>query len=214
MHLLSAQAGAILDGSEPVDLAQSPGEIVVLSAADTEINALAHARRELGDEVPSLRLANLSHLSHNYSIDLYLENTLCRARLIILRLMGGPSYWRYGLDELMALARGRGIHLAVMPGDHRPDPALEGCSNLPEDQVNRLWAYMVEGGPSNMQNLLHYCAHILNGAPAPAPARPLPQALYYWPGEKIPGLEEIRQHWIKNAPIAPIIFYRAILQAA
>ncbi len=214
MHLLSAQPGAVLDGAEPVDLAQEPGDIVLLSAADTEINALAHAKAELGRQIPSLRLANLSHLSHNYSVDLYLEKTLSGAKLIILRLMGGPSYWRYGLDELTALARGRGIMLAVMPGDHRPDPALEGASTLPETDVNRLWAYMVEGGPANMNRLLRYCAYLLHGGEKPKPAAPLPQALLYWPGQNSPDLELVRQRWSPGAPIAPLIFYRALLQAA
>ena len=44
MHLLAAQPGGIADGSEPVDLGQSPGDIVVLSAADTELANLAAAR--------------------------------------------------------------------------------------------------------------------------------------------------------------------------
>ena len=48
MHLLQAQPGAIADGSEAVDLGQSPGDIVVLSAADTELAALAAARAFLG----------------------------------------------------------------------------------------------------------------------------------------------------------------------
>ena len=41
MHLLLAQKGTIDDGGEAIDLGQSPGEIVFLSAADTEIAALA-----------------------------------------------------------------------------------------------------------------------------------------------------------------------------
>ncbi|MCH8925887.1 MAG: hypothetical protein IH924_07080 [Proteobacteria bacterium] len=54
MHLLQAQPGGIADGSEPVDLNQSPGDIVVLSAADTELASLAAARGRLGAAFPSL----------------------------------------------------------------------------------------------------------------------------------------------------------------
>jgi cobaltochelatase CobN len=35
MHLLAAQPGTISDGTEAVDLGQTAGDIVVLSAADT-----------------------------------------------------------------------------------------------------------------------------------------------------------------------------------
>ena len=59
MHLLAAQPGQIVDGSEAVDLGQSPGEIVFISAADTELACLADLRAGMDDEFPTLRLANL-----------------------------------------------------------------------------------------------------------------------------------------------------------
>ncbi|MDJ0937200.1 MAG: hypothetical protein QNI93_17590, partial [Kiloniellales bacterium] len=92
MHLLQAQPGVIADGSEPVDLGQSPGEIVVLSAADTELASLAAARSGFGDGFPSLRLANLLQLSHNYSVDLYIEKVIAGAKLVVVRLLGGVGY--------------------------------------------------------------------------------------------------------------------------
>ena len=73
MHLLATKPGEIRDGSAAVDLAQTPGDIVVLSAADTEIACLATAQRarvETAAAVPSLRLANLMRLGHNLSVDL------------------------------------------------------------------------------------------------------------------------------------------------
>ena len=50
MHLLAAQPGAISDGTEAVDLGQTTSDIVVLSAADTELACLA-AAHDRGDEV-------------------------------------------------------------------------------------------------------------------------------------------------------------------
>ena len=44
MHLLQAKAGAAVDETEAVDLGQTPGDIVFLSAADTELASLAAAR--------------------------------------------------------------------------------------------------------------------------------------------------------------------------
>ena len=57
MHLLNAQPGAIADGSEAVDLGQSPGRVVFLSAADTELSAIAQARAKMGDDFLTIRLA-------------------------------------------------------------------------------------------------------------------------------------------------------------
>ena len=49
MHLLKAQPGVVAGGSEAVDLGQTPGDIVVLSAADTELASPAAARGMLGE---------------------------------------------------------------------------------------------------------------------------------------------------------------------
>src|SRR5262245_25268839 len=98
MHLLATQTQVADGGAEAVDLAQTPGDIVFLSAADSELSALARGFDGL-DGDPTLRLANLLQLQHNLSVDLYIEKTLRHARLIVLRLLGGVEYWRYGLAE-------------------------------------------------------------------------------------------------------------------
>ena len=58
MHLLKGQTRGLEAGAEAVDLEQTPGDIVILSAADTEIAGLASARRAIGDPFPAVRLAN------------------------------------------------------------------------------------------------------------------------------------------------------------
>ena len=101
MHLLAVQPGAIADGSEAVDLGQTPGNIVVLSAADTELAMLASARATLPyADFPSLRLANLMQLGHNMSVDLYAEDIIAKAKLVMVRLLGGRGYWPYGVEQI------------------------------------------------------------------------------------------------------------------
>ena len=68
MHLLAATPGQTSEGNEPVDLAQTPADVVVISAADTELAALSIARQEM-QAPPTLRLANLTHLTHPLSVD-------------------------------------------------------------------------------------------------------------------------------------------------
>src|SRR3984957_3177112 len=107
MHLLATEPGIIADGSAAVDLAQTPGDIVVLASADTEIAliAAAQARRRVADpRVPSLRLAPIMRLGHNFSVDLYME-VVAQARLVIARLLGGSGYWPYGLERLIDTCR-------------------------------------------------------------------------------------------------------------
>src|SRR5882724_3576318 len=156
MHLLKGQPKTLTGDAEPVDLEQSPGDIVILSAADTEISGLAAARRALGKEFPSMRLANWMALGHPYSVDLYAEKILTKAKLVVVRLLGGASYWRYGLDEAVRIARANSTKLVVIPGDATWDSSLAAYSSVPEAEARKLWAYLVEGGSENLTNALRY----------------------------------------------------------
>ena len=103
MHLLLAQKGSISESDEAVDLGQSAGDILFLSAADTELASLAEAQKNQLPSMPSLRLANFMQLSHPMSVDVYAEKMVGKSRLIIVRLLGGKAYWDYGVETLHAL---------------------------------------------------------------------------------------------------------------
>jgi len=252
MHLLATLQGADEVGSAAVDLRQSPGDILVLSAADTEIAALAAAQRRLvaasrvlrdaaigaapqdedqrcdvphpeeapsgpsrrTQDVPSLRLARLTQLGHHFSVDLLAEGVASQARLIVVRILGGRSYWAYGVDVLSALCRERGIALALLPGDDRADPELAALSTLPPEAVERLRRYLAEGGPANAEEFLRYAASLIGGEESWREPVPLLRAGLYWPGLGQPALAEIRREWRADRPVALIVFYRALVQAA
>jgi cobaltochelatase CobN len=218
MHLLAAQPGTIADGAAAVDLAQSPAEIVILSAADSEIACLAVAQRQLVramSDWPSLRLANLMRLGHNYSIDLYAEQIIAPARLVIARILGGRGYWAYGVDRLAALCRERSIQLALLPGDERPDPELTSSGTVPDEVAQRLSRYLAEGGPGNAEHCLRYAAGLIGrGETAWREPAPLLRAGLYWRGQAMPNLATIRGEWHDGAPTAAILFYRALVQSA
>lgn len=202
MHLLAAQTGVIDGAAEAIDLAQEPGDIVVLSAADSELASLARAWEAVAPSGTTLRLANLLTLQHNLSVDLYLEKTLRHAKLIVLRLLGGAQYWPYGLAEIEALARHNGIKLAVLPGDAHPDPALNDHSTLSPAECERLRQYLVSGGELNAHGFLRLCLNLLERGEAPSPATALAKA----------GLYNNSQ--VGDAPMAAIVFYRSVLEGA
>ena len=114
---------------------------------------------------PSLRLANLAALKHPYSVDLYLETVCSRARFILVRLLGGIEYWRYGVEQLAALAKARGIALALIPGDRFEDARLAEASTLDGASLRLLGSYFEEGGPCNMAACLAFITR--GNAPAP-----------------------------------------------
>src|SRR3954470_8792970 len=163
MHLLATEPGIIADGLEAVDLAQTPADIVVLASADTEIALLASAqaqRRADDPRTPTLRLAPVTRLGHNFSVDLYME-TAARALLVIARLLGGSAYWPYGVERLAETCRDHGIPLALLPGDDKTDPELARLSTVPSAAGRRLWRYLAEGGPGNAENFLRCAASLI-----------------------------------------------------
>src|SRR5947208_1109694 len=143
MHLLPQDKRSLDAAEAAVDLGQSPGDVVFLSFTDSDL-ALAAA-----SGIEGLRVAPLAKLRHPMSVDLYVE-TVCRhARAILVRLLGGVDYWRYGAEELGAAARRHGIALALLPGDGRADPRLAQLSTVAADDLDRLEAYWREGGSAN-----------------------------------------------------------------
>ena len=215
MHLLATRSGVVDDGSDAVDLGQTPGDVVVLSAADTDLAALAAALGQRGENGSSLRLANIMRLQHPLSIDLYTEEIITKAKLVIVRLIGGSAYWSYGIEQVEAAARAGGALLACVPGDDAPDAELMGRSTLPDEAVHRLWRYLQEGGPANADQALSYIDSLLDRNAAWREPAPIPRAGLYWPGLATPDLDAIRARWPRpNAQPVPLVFYRALMQAA
>ncbi|MCO2018247.1 cobaltochelatase subunit CobN, partial [Pseudomonas aeruginosa] len=148
MHLLRTQPGGFVPDDGIAHLAQTPAELVILCSGDSHLALLAEAARALPDDYPSLRLANPMQLQNHASVDLYVEEVLRHARVILLSLHGGIGYWRYGVEQLVALAE-RGALLIPVPGDDRPDPELSALGNLPAEQAERFWQYLRQGGLEN-----------------------------------------------------------------
>jgi cobaltochelatase CobN len=138
MHVVFRESFGLEETATPVDLGQDPADLVMLSFSDSDLAAFAAGWRRGRKSLPSLRLANLIALRHPLSVDTYIERTMSRAKGILVRLIGGESYWPYGIAALHQLARERGIALAVLPADGRDDPRLDELSTLPRSTLQRL----------------------------------------------------------------------------
>ncbi|WP_114011235.1 cobaltochelatase subunit CobN [Cohaesibacter intestini] len=220
MHILAPQAGRIDDQDEAIDLGQSPGDILILSAADSELSAFVESSRYRRSQDHRVRLASLMALGHPYSVDMYVEQTAQHAKLIVLRLLGGAEYWRYGLEQLQKLSRGTGMHLLVMPGDNKWDEDLASWSSVDPAVVRRFWRYCVEGGQDNMIHALDYASHLIdsNRADAPQPLA-LPRVGILHEGRSFSGDDGLEAYISlfegKEArPVVPIFVYRSYIQSA
>ncbi len=221
MHLLTAQAGALQQEGEAIDLGQSPGAIVFASSADSELALMAGAVDRAG--ATNVRLANLLRLAHNLSVDLWIDKTVQHARLVVLRLLGGAAYWPYGVEQLAALAAAGRFALALLPGDAVPDPILQSRSTVTPETWTRLHGLFTAGGPENADATLQMFRE-LGTAPPPPPAPPRKgEGSESAAGDIGPFLRF--GYWMPSGgvsvelpmserPAVPILFYRAALEGA
>ena len=201
MHVLATELATLEEADVAIDLGQSPAEIVVLSFSDSDLSALAAAWQQDADVLPTMRLASLKRLRHPMSVDLYVESVVARARIVIVRCLGGLDYWRYGFEHIADTARDNGVLFAALPGDDRADPRLAAASTLAAEPLARLDRFFREGGGENLRQALRYVATLLGrdlAWTAPVPVGPITVV-----GEAPDG-----------RPVALVVFYRANLMAA
>ncbi|MDX1464634.1 MAG: cobaltochelatase subunit CobN [Halomonas sp.] len=230
MHLFAAKPGGFVDDEGIVDLQQSPAEVVILSAADSSLSALAQAVERLGDAYPSVRLANWMNLVKPAAFDLYEDRVLEQARLVIVSLLGGSAYWQYGFDRLRAWAAADPHRqLILVPGCDAQDDALLEASSVPVESAHRVWRYLREGGADNTEQLLRFVAAECLEQALETPnewrePRAIPSALLYLPLSKAPdtapraGQDATLADWEAQRdtarPVCLLLFYRSHLQGA
>lgn len=202
MHRRTTTPGGWNSSTEGVIFVeQTPAEIIILTAADTEIQTLAGAVTHLPAEFPSLRVVNLLQLQQQLSIDSYADRVLSYARVIILRLLGGASYWSYGLEVIQEIAENTKATVFILPGDDGPDPNLMSHSTVSLAYVNQLWRYLTEGGSENWVNALKFVSDVgLGTSYNPPPPQVVPHVGFY----QIQKLEKSTIH-----PKVGLLFYRA-----
>ncbi|RWF28786.1 MAG: cobaltochelatase subunit CobN, partial [Mesorhizobium sp.] len=186
MHILTTTSASLDDLAEPVDLRQTPADVVALSFTDSDLSGLAAAWKADAERLPSMRLAALRDLRHPMSVDLWIDSVALHAKVILVRILGGYDWWRYGCDQLATVARERGIKLALLPGEsHDEDLRLIEASTLPRAELDGLLGYFREGGPANMTALVKRLARLAGSDTAVTDPVCVPKAGYYEPGRGV-----------------------------
>ncbi len=193
MHLLAVQPGGFVDDEAFVaSMGQTPAQVVFLSAADTTLALLAEVYAQLqggpdGERLPTVRLANLMHLRQPASVDLYVDEVLQHARVIVIDHLGGESYWPYGTERIREICRLKGIELVMFSGDTSEDLNLLQKSTATMEQCRSIWRYLREGGAANAREMFRYLWHSFFGSEQPPlPPRPLPSVAVYHPATTPP----------------------------
>jgi cobaltochelatase CobN len=210
MHVVFRESHGLEETATAVDLGQDPADLVVLSFSDSDLAAFAAGWRRGRASLPSLRLANLAALRHPLSVDTYIERTLSRTRGILVRLIGGESYWPYGIAALHQLAKERSVALAVLPADGRDDGRLDELSTLPISTLRRLKTLCDAGGAMAAQTAIAQLA-LASGffAGLVIGDTRVPDMGFYDPAKGVLSL--LPQ---PDRPRALVTFYRSYLTAA
>jgi cobaltochelatase CobN len=214
MHLLRTQPGGFVSDDNIADLGQTPAELVILCSGDSSLALLAEAAQQLPDDYPSVRLANPMQVQNHASVDLYVDEVLRHARVILISLHGGIAYWRYGVERLVELSQ-RGVQLILVPGDDRPDPELSDLSTVGAEDRDRLWQFLRQGGMGNALDFFRCLANRwLQRSYAWGEPQALPRTAIYHPQKHTVALCDWQADWQVGQPVAAVLFYRSHLQAA
>jgi cobaltochelatase CobN len=207
MHLLRAEQRSLDEAEAAVDLGQTPAGIWFLSFSDSDLGLVAAAAGRRPLRAMSLRLANLGQLKHPYSVDLYVEKAASQARFVLVRLLGGLDYWRYGAEEFFRAARARNFALAIVPGDAMEDPRLDAASTVPAVELRHIHAAFQHGGTERIEALLDFIesrAGSRGGWQEPPAPATIPAAGRFEAACR--GLDHAKGH-------ALIVFYRSFMVA-
>ncbi len=168
--------------------------IVFLTTAATEVLALRTAAEGLPEGFAAVRAGS------PYTASMDLDGVRC----VLVRLLGGRRAWEEGFDQLRAECVRREIPFIAFAGEALPDAELTQLSTVPASLITEAFAYLVQGGPENLANLMRFVADTV-----------LLEGFGFEPPAAVPDVCVWRAPAVRDAakPLVGIVFYRAHLVA-
>ena len=120
--------------------------ILYVTNVDTEVLALRTAIEALPDGFGPVRAAQ------PWTVDGVPD--LTGVRCVLVRLLRGRHAWPEGFDALQEECARRAVAFLAFAGEAVPDPDLTARSSVPSGIVTEAFAYLVNGGPQNFEQLL------------------------------------------------------------
>lgn len=195
--LAADQGGLRLDG------------MLLLTHADTDLQCLAAACRELPEEFPAVRGMSLNPVRCEQQLKTLYALHGRSAQVIVVRHLGGLDATP-GLRWLATQAKHHGQHLLALSGTTNPDPELTAVSTVSPAVVHELAAYLQAGGFVNFGQAIRFLAdHLLRtGFGYEAPGE-LPSHGIYHPRQAGADSRTAAPCSFPGQPTIGIIFYRA-----
>jgi cobaltochelatase CobN len=181
------------------------GPMVLLSTADTEILAAAHATGMLPAGFHEVCCAN--PLTHPERARALIER---RPVAVVCRLLGGRRAWPEGVAEMRSRSAAEGWPLVLLGGEAEPDAELTALSTAPAAAVAEAFEYLRHGGVENTANLLRFLADtlLLEGHGFDGPIT-LPDCSAWTPAAGDLDVAAAVGHHDPSKPTVGIVFYRS-----
>src|SRR5271157_5312646 len=200
MHWTAAQPGCLDTERELILIDQTPGEIVFLSAADTDLSCVSSVWRQcFGNR---LRIAHAFSLRQPVAADHYIETVVRKSKLIVARLLGGQAYFAHFIQGLLDLKEEPvRPKFLIFSGTGADEEELAGLSDFPSDVCRRMFEFFKHGGMENIRRAADGVEQLLANRDELLEPVPMPEFGIY----KTSASPAIVTVWI--------CFYRAWLQA-
>ena len=200
MHWTAAQPGCLDTERELILIDQTPGEIVFLSAADTDLSCVSSVWRQcFGNR---LRIAHAFSLRQPVAADHYNETVVRKSKLIVARLLGGQAYFAHFIQGLLDLKEEPvRPKFLIFSGTGSDEEELAGLSDFPSDICRRMFEFFKHGGMENIRRAADGVEQLLANRDELLEPVPMPEFGIY----KTSASPAIATVWI--------CFYRAWLQA-
>ena len=161
MHWTAAQPGCLDTERELILIDQTPGEIVFLSAADTDLSCVSSVwRRRFGNR---LRIAHAFSLRQPVAADHYIETVVRKSKLIVARLLGGQAYFAHFIQGLLDLKEEPvRPKFLIFSGTGSDEEELAALSDFPSDVCRRMFEFFKHGGMENIRRAADGVEQFLN----------------------------------------------------
>jgi cobaltochelatase CobN len=200
MHWTAAQPGCLDTERELILIDQTPGEIIFLSAADTDLSCVSAVWQECFGQ--RLRIAHAFSLRQPVAADHYIETVVRKAKLIVARLLGGQAYFAHFIQGLLDLKEAPvRPKFLIFSGTGSDDEALAVLSDFPPPVCKQMFEFFKHGGLENMRRAAQGVEQLLANRDELLDAVPMPEFGIY----KTSARPATAKVWL--------CFYRAWLQA-
>ena len=191
--------------------------ILFITTADTDILTAERALSTLPEGFPQVAAFNPASASTDSDqvepgSDSDLMALGSRAGVVVLRLLGGKRAMPDSFDSLVRHCRNEGVPLIACPGHQEWDEDLVSACTVPVAEVETVFAYLMQGGIQNFQNMFLFLSDTYLGTDYGHEApEPLPWEGIYHPdvadGTNVDSF--IAQRFNPEQPSIGVLFYRA-----